>query len=139
MGKHGRKGPVEGLFVGLAFAVGFGILWWRKPDAWWAIFPIVFAGVIPFLTSTGKLIANLRSRPAPAQIEADQEKQALRIARDANGVVTPGVLALETDLTATQADEVLQRMTRKGYASMRVTDDGRIQYEFPEFMRRLES
>ncbi len=97
----------------------------------------MFAGVLPFLHGLRRLIAARPARLSPAEREAADEKQVLRIARDANGKVTPALIALETDLTAAQAEEALQRMARKGYAAMHVTDDGRVEYEFAEFMRRL--
>jgi len=133
-----EKGPWESLLSGLAFGVGFGVFWALNPREFWPVFPIVFAGVLPFLNGVRRLVAARRPRLSPSEKEALDEKQVLRIARDANGTVTPAMIALESDLTATQAEEALHRMTRKGYAAMRVTDDGRVEYEFPEFMRQLE-
>ena len=137
MGKR-DKGPWDSLLSGLVFGAGFGVFWALHPTELWPIFPIVLLGVLPFVNGARRLVAARRPRLSASEREAIEEKEVLRIARDSRGTVTPGLVALESDLTATQAEETLQRMTRKGYASMRVTDDGRVQYEFPEFMRGLE-
>jgi hypothetical protein len=136
MGKR-EKRPWESVFSGLAFGAGFGIYWFLNPGQFWPIFPIVFAGVLPFLNGLRQVIASRGPRLSAAQREALDEKQILRIARDSRGVVTPALVALESELTTSEAEAALERMARKGFAAMRVTDDGRVQYEFPDLLPRL--
>ncbi len=136
MGKR-EKGPWESLISGLALSVGFGVFWALNPREVWPIFPIVFAGVLPFLHGLRRLIASRRPRLSAEEREALDEKQILRVAREAGGTVTPALVALESDLTAARAEQALERMASKGYVSMHVTGDGRLQYEFPDLARRL--
>jgi hypothetical protein len=128
-----KKGPWESMLTGLVIAAGFGVVWALKPGAWWAVFPIVFAGVLPFIHGLQSLLAERRARPSAAELAARIEKEILRIARKSGGSLTPAIVALESDLTAERAEEALQGLTRRGYASMRVTDEGRVFYDFPEF------
>lgn len=133
------KGPWESLLSGLAFAAGFGVFWALNPREVWPVFPIVFAGLLPLLHGLRRLVASRRPRLSAQEREALDEKQILRVAREAGGTVTPALVALESDLTAAQAEQALERMASKGYASMQVTGDGRVQYEFPDLARRLGS
>ena len=137
MGKR-DKGPWDSIISGLAFGAGFGIFWALNPREVWPLFPIVFAGVLPLLHGLRRLAASRGPRLSSAEREALDEKQVLRIARASRGTVTPALVALESELTASQAEAVLERMASKGYAAMRVTDDGRVQYEFPDLMPRLD-
>jgi hypothetical protein len=126
------------MITGLVIAAGFGLYWALNPHSFWPVFPIVFAGVIPFVHGVQHLLAERRQRPSPAEREAQIEKRILRIARQEKGSVTPAIIALESDLTAAQAEDALQNLTRRGYAAMRVTDEGRVFYDFPEFQPPAE-
>lgn len=130
-------GPWEAMITGLVIAGGFGVYWALNPHSFWPVFPIVFAGVLPFFRALQRLITSRSRRLSPADREALAEKEILRVARDTGGVVTPALAALKSDLTTERADEVLQRLVSKGYASMHVTDEGRVEYHFPEFGSRL--
>jgi len=50
--------------------------------------------------------------------------------------VTPALVVLGSELTIEEAERALDALARKGYASMRVSDDGRVEYEFAEFLSR---
>jgi hypothetical protein len=47
---------------------------------------------------------------------------------------SPSLVALESELTVERAERALEDLTRNGHASMRVREDGRIEYEFIEFI-----
>lgn len=63
------------------------------------------------------------------------EKIILRIAKRNGGQVTPGEVAIESDITAENARKELDAMAAKGMAEMRVRSSGVIVYFFPEFSR----
>ncbi len=43
------------------------------------------------------------------------------------------MVALKTELSIEEAQGLLEQMARKGYAVMHLRDNGRIEYEFPQF------
>ena len=79
----------------------------------------------PAVTSPGK--------PSVASVD----KQILLAAKEENGVVTPALIALKTDLSIQEAEKKLDEMAQNGYTMMQIRENGRIEYEFPEFMPRL--
>lgn len=84
------------------------------------------------------LVYRQRDKITPRDDEASGEKQVLQTAKAEKGLITPALVALKTDLTMERAEKILESMARKGYAEMRVSDSGRVEYEFPEFIPRLE-
>lgn len=60
----------------------------------------------------------------------DVEKKILTLAYDKGGRVTVGDVAVNTDLSLREAEEVLKGMSTKGYCGMNVTENGKIEYEF---------
>jgi predicted transcriptional regulator len=68
---------------------------------------------------------------------ASVEKQILLAAKEENGIVTPALVALKTELSIQEAEKMLDDMAQNGYTVMQVRESGRIEYEFPEFMPRL--
>lgn len=152
MGDKGKKKekPVETFTSGLVFTVVFGaLLGWH--GAWWWIFPLAFAGVLPMVKGLTSMVSGRQRlggpQPAP-QMEGpggtvpgkvDSERQILLVAKEENGRVTPALAALKTELSIENAEHILQNMAEKGYATMHVTDEGRVEYRFPEFGPRLEN
>jgi TM2 domain-containing membrane protein YozV len=63
------------------------------------------------------------------------EKTILRLARRNGGSVTPGEVAIESDVTVDQARKELDRLLGTGMAEIRVRESGVIVYYFPEFSR----
>lgn len=61
------------------------------------------------------------------------ERIILRTAKKNNGMVTPGELALEGDLSLDEARKALDRMAQAGHAEVRVRASGVVAYLFPEF------
>ena len=144
---RGRRRSAEAsLTSGIIFTVGFGIAclatYSAGKDWWWAlIFPMMFAGVLPMVEGIRRLIRARRPKPAAAQPKkrgvASVEKQILLTAKEENGVVTPALIALKTELSIQEAEKKLDEMAQSGYTMMQIRENGRIEYEFPEFMPRL--
>jgi hypothetical protein len=137
--KSERHNPLERMVSGLVFGLGFGALAIFYPAFHWAGIVAVFAGAFPFVSGLRGLIADRVSEPKrlkqdSAEQQAEAERSILRIARQGRGVVTPALVAIESDVSLEEADKILQAMTAKGHATMQVRDDGRIEYEFREFM-----
>ena len=88
-----------------------------------------------------RLASARRYKPVAAQPKkpsvATVEKQILLAAKEENGVVTPALIALKTELSIQEAEKKLDEMAQNGYTMMQIRANGRIEYEFPEFMPRL--
>ncbi len=128
-----RKQAEGELASGLVFSVVFGaLLIFHGGWFWW--FPFGFAGVLPAV----KGFLSLRQLSASARLNApappDPQTQVLRIARRQSGRVTPALIAVDTTLSVAEAERTLDEMVRAGHASMTVADDGRVEYEFREFL-----
>jgi len=145
-GDHHRKEHSKGyhkktaeasLISGLAFTIAFGIVWFTTKQWFW-VFPTVFAGVLPAVQGLQRLILK-KTGSNKGLDEALAEKAVLRLAKRQNGIITPAMIAVSTELTIDKAEKVLEKLAGKGYASMQVTEDGRIQYEFPEFIRGIDN
>lgn len=57
------------------------------------------------------------------------EKIILRIAARNQGFVTPMEVVLESDMTLEQAGDILNQLHKKGYATLRVADNGSYVYQ----------
>jgi hypothetical protein len=147
MGRHSRegKGAAESLISGLVLAAVFLGFWAFAGHPAWALLVAVFAGVLPASRGLSGLVASraerkaLEAKSAAPRLDAKSaaargEKAVLRIARDKGGRVTPSLVALDTDLSVEEAERVLDDLAKKGHASMVVREDGRIEYEFSEFL-----
>jgi hypothetical protein len=136
-----RKSAEASLTSGIIFTVAFGIAW-SVTGLWFFVFPLLFAGVMPMVEGFRRLMAARHSRPVVSRSKrpgvASIEKQVLVAAKEENGVVTPALVALKTELSIQEAEKKLDEMAQKGYTVMQVRDNGRIEYEFPEFMPRIE-
>jgi hypothetical protein len=136
---HGRRGVQSSIVTGAIFTVVFGVVWAMNPGSWFWVFPLVFAGVLPLVNGLQRLGGERRQEPKRvADRTLSQEKQVLQAARDEGGIVTPTIVALKTDLSIQEAEKVLEGMAQKGYAAMHVTESGRLEYEFPEFLPRVD-
>ena len=142
-----RRGPFPPIlafaFVGM-FMFGGG---WNVP--WWLLIPFFFMVVVPLGRSLTRRIEQgaerrkverqkERKKLSPAQQEAADEKEVLIVARDSGGVVTPATVALKSNLTTKQSEEILQRLVSLGHAAVEVTQEGTVEYRFPEFYQRSE-
>ena len=145
-GKRGRrpKSNIESLVTGLVVGGGALAYWFLAPGEkpWWIIAIAIFAGILPAARGLSGMISSRASAPAAKKIgerekAAENEKAILRIARDRGGRLTPALVALDCDMSVETAERVLDGLAKKGHASMRVRDDGRIEYEFSEFMTSI--
>jgi hypothetical protein len=136
-----RRSAEASITSGAIFTVAFGLALILTPNqwGWWFVFPLVFAGILPLVDGLRRLRRE-RLPPKPVGEEpqalitsAAAEKQILLAAKEEKGLITPALVALKTELTIQEAEKLLEEMARKGYAVMHVRDNGRIEYEFPEF------
>lgn len=138
----GRKSGGEEIIGGVTLVTVFGLLF-LSTHQWFWLFPLCFAGLPALLRGVQRVYSQralLRQRraEAPRDAEAESTRQILRVAKENHGKVTPALITLNSALSLEEAERLLQSMTSKGYASMNVTDSGRIVYEFPEFSDRLD-
>jgi hypothetical protein len=147
-GQRGRrpKTNVESFVTGLVVGGGALAYWLLAPGEkpWWIIAIGVFAGILPAARGLSGMISSRASAPAARKVTeaeraAENEKAVLRMARDRGGRLTPSIVALDCDMGVAEAELVLDGLAKKGHASMKVRDDGRIEYEFSEFLPALGS
>jgi len=67
-------------------------------------------------------------------IEKELENALLHVAQKRNGTITATDVAMETDLTMSQAAQVLDGMHTRGLIGMDIRDDGVVVYTFPELV-----
>jgi len=139
---HGPKSNLESLVTGLVLGSGFVAFWVLGGHQAWALIAAVFAGLMPAARGLSGMIASRTQAPAAKRLgdkerTAEHERAVLRIARDRGGRLTPALVALDCDLSIEEAERVLDGLAGKGHASMRVRDDGRIEYEFSEFIASI--
>ncbi len=134
-----RRNPLESLITGLVVGGGFMTYWALGGHKDWAIFVAFFGGLLPVARGVAGLVAARGAAPA-AKKQGDRERAlgneraVLGLARDKGGRLTPALVALDCSMGIEEAELVLDGLAKKGHASMRVRDDGRIEYEFSEFM-----
>lgn len=153
MDKGRRKTPVEAAVTGLVIGGAF-VAWWAFApggrEHWWLLAMALFMGLMPAARGLSSLIAE-RSAIAQARAArkladreasragghggaASAERTILRLASERGGRLTPSLVVLGSDMTIEEAERALDALTKKGHAAMRVRDDGRIEYEFSEFL-----
>jgi hypothetical protein len=140
--KRRPRTNTEMLVTGLVAGGGFMAYWAFGGHQDWAIFAALFAGVLPAARGLTGLVAARRSAPAlQKQAESERaletERSVLRVAREKGGRLTPALVALDCEIGMDEAERVLDGLARKGHASLQVREDGRIEYEFSEFMQPL--
>lgn len=137
MGSKKQKSGWEEFAGGLVFAFVFGFLWLRNPSGWFWLFPFAFAGVMPALQGLSRIISQRfpgkLSRENRKALERSKEKEILKVASRHRGTLTAAIVALETELSVEESEKELQRLVQLGHATVDVTDDGRMTYEFPDF------
>lgn len=140
--REGRKSGGEELIGGITLVAVFGLLYFSTHQWFW-LFPLCFAGLPALLRGIQRIysqraIARQRRAEMPRATDADRTKQILRVAQANKGKVTPALVTLNSSLSLEDAERLLQEMSSKGYASMNVTESGRIEYEFPEFTDQMD-
>ena len=137
--RHRRRSPAQSIVTGAVFVAVFGGLWFFTREWWWA-FPMAFAGVMPLVDGIRRAFSHRGETRVDSRVrESEVEKEILRAARDNGGRLTATVAALSTSLSVAEAQAMLEKMTKQGHAAMRVTNDGIIEFEFPEFLPRSDT
>lgn len=77
-----------------------------------------------------------QGEPRPALSERDIERMVLACAQQRGGRVTIAEVAAGTQLSFTEAKEVLEKLSRAGACTMDVTENGAFIYEFSGLMPR---
>jgi len=72
-------------------------------------------------------------QPTPAAAET-LEHRALRLAKQNDGFVTPSQLALDANIAADNAKAILDDLSIRGYADVRIRRNGLVAYVFPDFL-----
>jgi len=62
------------------------------------------------------------------------ERVILKTAKRDGGIVSPGEVALQADVTIEDAKSYLEKLVKQGYAELRVKKTGMLVYVFPEFL-----
>jgi hypothetical protein len=137
------KSNVEALVTGLVIGGGFMAFWAFGGHQPWALVAAFFAGALPAARGLSGIIAQRAEAPAARRLgakekAAETERAILRIARDRGGRITPAIVALDCDIGVEEAEAALDGLAKKGHASLRVRDDGRVEYEFSEFLAEIE-
>ncbi len=118
---------------GVACTFVFGGLW-VITGAWFWLFPLAFVGLAPTIEGLLALRRVRAARASELPAGPDPEHEVLRVARAQGGRITPSLIAVESSLSLAEAEAVLDKMAVGGHATIAVTDDGRVEYEFREFL-----
>lgn len=69
-----------------------------------------------------------------SQVSETMEHRALRIAKQNGGYTTPAQLALDANIAADDAKSILDDLSVRGYADIRIRRNGMVAYVFPDFL-----
>lgn len=134
-----KRAGITETFSGLGAIAVLGTLY-AVTGAGIFVFIGVFVGVLPTMRGISKLLqarVGARERKELESVRAEtRERVVLRLAKAEAGCLTPAIVAVNSELTLDEAEEQLRAFADKGYAELKVTDDGRIEYIFPEFLPR---
>jgi class 3 adenylate cyclase len=129
--KKGKKNAYETCLTGLVFGVAFGAGYFHFHNSW-MIIPFILLGVLPFVTGLGKVISSFaETRKTARSRPKELERAILQAARKLGGTVTVVQLAAKTGLPLDEAQSRLDDMTKKGYVTQDITNEGIIKYGFP--------
>ena len=120
-----------GLFMTLGFAAS------DKPMTLpVAVIAFSVAVVIPTATGFGLLRSYHRERNGVARHGAhERETEVLRLAGRRGGKLTVVEVVQETDLEASDAEALLQKLAEQGLAELEMTDSGLLVYHFADIER----
>ena len=63
--------------------------------------------------------------------QKEKEKVILQLAKNNFGKITPIDVAMKSQLSIEESENILKEMASKGHAEVRVSDSGNLYYEFP--------
>jgi hypothetical protein len=152
-GRRGRRTPVESIVMGLAMG-GALVAWWVLAPggraSWWMLPAALVMGIMPVARGISGIVAQrsaiTREREAKRLADGGEprakgrggaawaERTILRLASERGGRLTPSLVVLGSDMTIEEAERALDELAKKGHAALRVRDDGRVEYEFSEFL-----
>ena len=69
-----------------------------------------------------------------SRTKESMERVILKTAKRDGGIVSPGEVALQADVTIEDAKSYLEKLVKQGYAELRVKKTGMLVYVFPEFL-----
>jgi len=138
-----KKSGLERVVGSLAFLAVLGLLWsfHLVPQTPLLVLGLIF-GVFPLVSGLRRSVRDLEDRrqrrlealEGRRTLEVERrdslEKTVLQIAKDRRGVVTPALVVLHSDLQLAEAEKVLGDLASRGYAEMRIKDNGTIDYVF---------
>lgn len=123
----GDSSLVPGLVMGIGFGLGYFYF-----DIGWMIWPLIFAGILPFTAGLLKTIRNhLRKRRRLKQRPEKLQQYMLSLAHEHSGRLTVVQVASYGQISLQEAQETLDRMAANGYVIQQIGEDGSIQYQFP--------
>jgi hypothetical protein len=142
--RSGNRRPrtdVESFVTGLVIAGGAFAYWFLAPGQkpWWIFFIAFFGGFLPAARGLSGMLSSRSAAPGARKLgerekAAEHERTALAVAREKGGRITPSLVVLASDMTVEEAERALDSLAKKGHAAVRIRDDGRIEYEFSEFL-----
>lgn len=141
-GRRKTKSGGEQLLGGFTLVAVFGLLYFSTHQWLWLI-PVCCVGLPAVVRGmervrAERVVMRQRRSETPRVTDADRTKAILRVAQANKGRVTPAIVTLNSSVSLDEAERLLQDLAKKGYAGMNVTESGRIEYEFPEFMDRTD-
>ncbi|MGF1534275.1 MAG: hypothetical protein ACFCUI_11275 [Bernardetiaceae bacterium] len=93
---------------------------------------LVIAGVVP--TLGGLRLLQQTHKKRQRQQSEERERHILQLAADSSGKLTASELALKSHLSLNDAQERLQWMQQKGFATLYTSPKGAVVYVFPELL-----
>jgi len=134
-----KRAGIAELFSGLGAVALFGALY-AFTNFGLFIFLGVIIGVLPAIRGLSKLLQVRVGSQERKELESvrseSRERVVLRLAKAESGRLTPAIVAVNSELTLDDAEAQLREFADKGYTELNVTEDGRIEYVFPEFLPR---
>ncbi len=135
MRKQKGDKAVEELVSGLSMTAVFGGVYLVTGSNIWLLVG-VFAGIIPAIGGAGKLLARRYNAelPRPQDERARVERQILRSAQQHHGRVTPTRIAVDANCSIDHAQQILDDLATKGFCTLEITENGRIEYQFSDLL-----
>ena len=93
-------------------------------------------GVLPLILGI-KIYFNVKNKARNRQYEK-YEKQILQLAHEKQGKLSYSDIAMNTGLTMEESKGIMRQFSTNGYATLQITDEGTVYYEFLEIMAKKE-
>jgi class 3 adenylate cyclase len=131
LGKEPKTDGDSSLVPGLAMGIGFGLGYFYFGIGW-MIWPLIFAGILPFTLGLLKHVRTaIKRRHLRLERPEKLQRYMLSLAKEQGGQLTVVQVASLGQVSLQEAQETLDRMAAKGYVVQQMGDDGTITYEFP--------